>query len=132
MHDAHQIVPWRRLYKYIDLVPNHVNILLDLKLVFLAGLHILKKHLHIVVSVWSGLFVHWIKSMFSYFSTPHPPFAKGVEKLMKDCILGEAAGDLQVDHLLPALLAHVGPAARGHVAVPEVSVDGEPQKERLW
>ena len=83
-------------------MPNHVNILLDLKLVFLAGLHILKKHLHIVVSVWSGLFVHWIKSMFSYFSTPHPPFAKGVENLMKDCILGEAAGDLQVDHLLPS------------------------------
>ena len=24
VHDAHQIVPWRRLFKYIDLVPNPV------------------------------------------------------------------------------------------------------------
>ena len=31
---------------------------------------------------------------------PPPTFAKGVENLMKDCVFAEAAGDLQVDHLL--------------------------------
>ena len=58
--------------------------------------------------------------------------AEAVEDLVSDVLLLHTARGCEVDHLLPALLAHVGPAARGYVAVPEVSVDGEPQKERLW
>ena len=50
--------------------------------------------------------------------------AEAVEDLVSDVLLLHTARGCEVDH--------VGPAARGHVAVPEVSVDGEPQKERLW
>jgi len=92
VHDAHKVVP----------SIGNVDILLDLKLVFLAGLHILKEHLHMVVSVRSGLFVH---------------FAQGVENLVKDCILGEAAGDLQVDSLLSPPPAKIGPAPTAIIAV---------------
>jgi len=55
-----------------------------------------------VVSIWSGLFVH---------------FAQGVENLVKDCILGEAAGDLQVDRLLPSPPAKIGPAPTAIIVV---------------
>ena len=65
----------------------------------MAFCHILQKHIHMVVSVWSGLLVHWEASEKESKLSPST-FAKGVENLMKDCILGQAAGDLQVDCLL--------------------------------